>query len=38
MEPLLGVTVCNSLIERVFALEATKDIRELRPLISLRNT
>lgn len=37
MEPVLGVTVCNSLIERVFALEATKDIRELRPLISLRN-
>jgi 2-methylcitrate dehydratase PrpD len=37
MEPVLGVTVCNSLIERVFALETTKDIRELRPLISLRN-
>ncbi len=34
MEPVLGVAVCNSLIERVLSLEKTKDIRELRPLMS----
>lgn len=34
MEPVLGEAVCNRLIETVFTLEATKDIRELRPLIS----
>jgi 2-methylcitrate dehydratase PrpD len=34
MEPVLGVAVCNSLIERVLGLEKTKDIRELRPLLS----
>jgi 2-methylcitrate dehydratase PrpD len=34
MEPVLGVAVCKSLIERVLGLEKTKDIRELRPLMS----
>ena len=34
MEPVLGVAVCDSLIERVLSLEKTKDIRELRPLMS----
>lgn len=34
MEPVLGMVVCNRLIERVFALEKTNDIRDLRPLIS----
>lgn len=34
MEPVLGVAVCNSLIERVLGLEKTNDIRELRPLLS----
>lgn len=34
MEPVLGVAVCNSLIERVLGLEKTKDIRDLRPLLS----
>ena len=34
MEPVLGVAVCNSLIESVLGLEKTKDIRELRPLMS----
>jgi 2-methylcitrate dehydratase PrpD len=34
MEPVLGVAVCNSLIERVLGLEKTKNIRELRPLMS----
>jgi 2-methylcitrate dehydratase PrpD len=34
MEPVLGVGVCKNLIERVLGLERTKDIRELRPLMS----
>jgi 2-methylcitrate dehydratase PrpD len=34
MEPVLGGAVCKSLIERVLGLEKTKDIRELRPLMS----
>jgi len=35
MEPVLGMAVCDRLIERIFALEETKNIRELRPLISV---
>jgi 2-methylcitrate dehydratase PrpD len=31
--PVLGATTCTSLIEKVFALENVKDIRELRPLL-----
>jgi 2-methylcitrate dehydratase PrpD len=38
MEPVLGTAICNRLIERVLALEETKDIRELRPLISAQKT
>jgi 2-methylcitrate dehydratase PrpD len=38
MQPVLGASVCRTLIERVLSLEETKDIRELRPLISLRST
>jgi 2-methylcitrate dehydratase PrpD len=33
MSPVLGAEGSNSLIERVFALEDVKDIRELRPLL-----
>jgi 2-methylcitrate dehydratase PrpD len=33
MAPVLGATACSSLIERVLALEAVKDVRELRPLL-----
>jgi 2-methylcitrate dehydratase PrpD len=33
MSPVLGVTVCSSLIERVLALQDVKDMRDLRPLL-----
>jgi 2-methylcitrate dehydratase PrpD len=36
MEPVLGAEVCRRLIETIFSLEGTKDIRQLRPLISRR--
>jgi hypothetical protein len=32
-----SAAVCNSLIETVLSLERTKDIRDLRPLLSARN-
>ena len=35
MTPVLGATKCNNLIEKIFALESVKDIRELRPLLQL---
>jgi 2-methylcitrate dehydratase PrpD len=38
MEPVLGVEVCQTLIKRILGLEETKDIRELRPLISAKST
>jgi 2-methylcitrate dehydratase PrpD len=38
MEPVLWIEVCHRLIERVLRLEGTKDIRELRPLISAKST
>jgi 2-methylcitrate dehydratase PrpD len=31
--PILGVTTCSSLVERVLQLERVGDIRELRPLL-----
>jgi 2-methylcitrate dehydratase PrpD len=31
--PVLGAETCTKLIERVFALEQVKDVRELRPLL-----
>lgn len=33
MAPVLGAATCSSLIERVFALDNVKDVRELRPLL-----
>jgi 2-methylcitrate dehydratase PrpD len=33
MSPILGATASANLIDRVFALETVKDIRELRPLL-----
>jgi 2-methylcitrate dehydratase PrpD len=33
MAPVLGAATCSILIERVFALENVKDVRELRPLL-----
>jgi 2-methylcitrate dehydratase PrpD len=38
MEPVLGVAACNRLIQKVLGLEETKDIRELRPLISAKGS
>jgi hypothetical protein len=37
MEPILGSAVCKHLIEKVLDLEKTKDIREIRPLLSTKN-
>jgi hypothetical protein len=31
--PILGAAKCSSLIEKVFHVEAVRDIRELRPLL-----
>ena len=31
--PVLGAATCNSLVQKVFALEAVKDIRDLRPAL-----
>jgi 2-methylcitrate dehydratase PrpD len=36
MTPVLGATTCSTLIERLLALDSVKDIRELRPLLQLR--
>ena len=33
MTPVLGAATCSNLIERVLALDAVKDVRELRPLL-----
>jgi hypothetical protein len=33
MSPVLGAPTSANLIDRVFALESVKDIRELRPLL-----
>ena len=33
MTPVLGAGVCAKLIEKVFALENVKDIKDLRPLL-----
>src|SRR5438132_2968151 len=33
MTPVLGAATCSKLIDRVLALDAVKDIRELRPLL-----
>ena len=33
MTPVLGAAACQRLIDRVFALDRVKDIRELRPLL-----
>jgi hypothetical protein len=33
MTPVIGVAQTGRLIESIFALEKTKDIRELRPLL-----
>ena len=33
MAPVLGAAACDKLIERVLAIEAVKDVRELRPLL-----
>jgi 2-methylcitrate dehydratase PrpD len=33
MTPVLGAAACSNLIERVLALDAVKDVRELRPLL-----
>ncbi len=33
MSPILGAAASANLIDRVFALESVKDIRELRPLL-----
>jgi 2-methylcitrate dehydratase PrpD len=33
MTPVLGSVTCSNLIERVFALDTVKDVRELRPLL-----
>ena len=33
MTPVLGPTACQKLIDRVLAIETTKNARELRPLL-----
>ena len=33
MSPILGAPASANLIDRIFALESVKDIRELRPLL-----
>jgi 2-methylcitrate dehydratase PrpD len=33
MAPILGLTTCNSLIDRVLTLEKLDDVRSLRPLL-----
>ncbi len=33
MTPVLGAGKCGQLIDKIFALETVKDIRELRPLL-----
>ena len=33
MSPVLGASACNRLVERVLALEETKDVKDLRPLL-----
>jgi hypothetical protein len=31
--PVLGAETCNELVEKVYALEQVRDVRELRPLL-----
>ncbi len=35
MTPVLGATKCTNLIEKIFAIESVKDVRELRPLLQI---
>jgi hypothetical protein len=34
--PVLGAETCAALVEKVYALEQAKDVRELRPLLQRR--
>ena len=36
MSPVLGATTCSTLIEHILALDSVKDIRDLRPLLQVR--